>query len=230
MKKLSILTSILFALGLYMVPATFATGSSADSKDKKSVQGEYQKDQKGQSQAQQSKQGQQGQFQQQKQNLVLADKLNGAEVQNQQGENIGEIDRVLVDVRTGQVGFVTLVSGGILGVGDDKYIVPFNALKISQGTEAQVGEHQLRFTLNKSKDQLKKVPEGDIEEALSQDDQSRGIFEHYGVSPYWDDNQRRQNRQDHTPGQMMQDRNKDQMMQDRNKNQMMDKKDQQKSQ
>lgn len=215
MKKLSILTTILFALGLYLVPATFATGGSTGSKDK---QGEYQKNQKGQAQAQQGQQ-----FQQKKQSLVLIDKLSGAEVQNQQGENIGEIDRVLFDVKTGQIGFVTLTSGGVLGVGEDKYIVPFNALQkdMSQGTEAQSGERQLRFTLNKQKDQLKEVPQGDIEESLTQEELSRGIFEHYGVSPYWEGAQRQQQRQDGTQHQMMQDKKKDHMM---------DKKDQKKNQ
>ncbi len=208
MKKLSIFTIILFALGLYMVPATFAADSPADSKDKQYGQGDYQKDQKSQTQA---KQGQK--FQQQKQNLLLVDNLIGSEIQNQQGEKIGDIENVLVDVDSGKIGFVTLASGGVLGVGDDKYIVPFNALqkKMPQGKDAQVGDPQLNqvaFTLNKNKDQLKRVPDGDIEEALTQQDQSRGIHEYYGVSPYWEDDKRP----------MMQDKNKDQMMD--NKNQM----------
>lgn len=208
MKKLSILTSILFALGLYLVPATFATGGSADSKDKQYGQSDYQKGQKGQAQAQQGQK-----FQQQKQSLVLVDNLNGAEIRNQQGENIGEIDSVLVDVRTGQVGFVTLGSGGVLGVGEERYIVPFNALQndTSQDTEGALGMSQMRFTLNKSKEELKRVPEGDIQEALSQEDETRGIFEHYGVAPYWQDDQR-------------------QNMQNMNKDHMMDNKDQQKNQ
>ncbi len=210
MKKLSIFTTLLFALGLYMVPAVFATGSSADSKDKQYGQGEYQKDQKGQTQAQQGQKGQT--FQQQKQSLVLVEHLNGTEVQNRQGENIGEIDKVLVDVKSGQIGFVTLKSGGVLGMGEERYIVPFNALQndTTQRTEGALGMSQMRFTLNKSKDQLKKVPEGDIEEALTQD-QSRGIHEHYGVSPYWEDDQR-------------------QMMQGTQNNHMMDSQDQQKNQ
>lgn len=195
MKRLSIVTTFLFALGLYLVPATFATDQAQK-------------------------------LQQQKQNLVLVDNLIGSEIQDQKGEKIGDIDRVLVDVENGQIGFVTLSSGGVLGVGDDKYIVPFNALqkKMPQGKEAQVGDRQLNkvvFTLNKQKDQLKKVPEGDIEQALTQEDQSRGIHEHYGVSPYWEDAQRQQNRQDDTHRQMMKDTKKDQMM---------DKKDQQDNQ
>lgn len=211
MRKLSIFTTILFALGLFMVPATFAGDGKTDSKNKQYGQSESQKDQK--SQAQQGKQ-----FQQQKQNLVLVENLNGAEVLNPQGENIGEFESVLVDVETGQIGFVTLTSGGVVGVGEETYIVPFNALKneMPQRTEGVLGVTQMRFTINKQKDQLKKVPEGDIEEALAQEDQSRGIFEHYGVSPYWEDDQRQGDTQN-------------QMMQDKKKDQMMDKKDQEKN-
>lgn len=217
MKKLSIFTTILFALGLYMLPAAFAADNYSGSKDKQYGQGEYQKGQKTQAQTQPGKQAQKSQLQ--NQSLVLVENLNGAEVLNPQGENIGEFENVLVDVRTGQVAFVTLTSGGILGVGEEKYIVPFNALKneTPQRTDEVLGVSQMRFTLNKTKDQLKKVPDGDIEEALSQEDQSRGIFEHYGVAPYWEEDQR----------QKMQNMNKDQMM---DKNQMMDKKDQQKNQ
>lgn len=207
MKRLNILTSIFFTLGL----ATFAMGGSADNKDKQYGHGEYQKDQKGQSQSQSMSQPGQ-QFQQQKHNLVMVEHLKGAEVLNQQGEKIGKIDNVLVDVRTGQIGFVTLASGGTLGIGEEKYIVPFNALqkKMPQGIEAQSRERQLRFTLNKQKDQLKKVPAGDLEEALTQEGQNRGVFEHYGVSPYWENDQRQLQRQDDTQPQMMHDSNKDQ--------------------
>ena len=201
MKKLSILTTLIFAFGLCMVPATFA--GSTDSKDKQSGQSEYQKDQKGQAHTQQGQN-----FQQQKQNLFLVENLIGSEIQDHQGEKIGDIDKVLVDVENGQVGFVTVASGGVLGVGDDKYIVPFNALQMkkSQGNEAQVGERQMGeivFTLNTHKHQLKEVPQGDIEEALTQEDQSRGIFEHYGVAPYWEGNQRQQDHRYDTQHQMM---------------------------
>lgn len=209
MKKLSIFTTVLFALGLCIAPATFAAGNSTGSKDKQYGQDQYQKDQKGQSQAQPGQK-----FQQQKQNLVLVDNLIGSEIQDQQGEKIGDIDRILVDVNNGRVGFVTIASGGLLGVGEDKYIVPFNALKrkMSQGSQTQMGDREVVFTLNKQKDQLKEVPQGDIEEALTQEDQSRGIHEYYGVAPYWEGNQLQQQRQDDT------------------QHQMMDKKDQQKNQ
>jgi sporulation protein YlmC with PRC-barrel domain len=221
MKRLSIFTIILFALGLYMVPATFAGGPYSESKDKQPGQGEYQTDQNRPAQTQLGIQGQQAQqsqqLQQQRQNLLLVDNLIGTEIQNQQGEKIGQIDSVLVDVENGRIGFVTMTSGGVFGMGQDKYIVPFNALqkKMPQGTQAQVSERQQRqvvFTLNKEKDQLKAVPEGDIEEVLTRQNQSREIHEHYGVSPYWEEGQLQQQRQDDTQRQMMQDTKKDPMM------------------
>ncbi|NCP02283.1 MAG: hypothetical protein GW861_02745 [Deltaproteobacteria bacterium] len=51
------------------------------------------------------------------------------------------------------------------------------------------------------------VPEGDIEEALTKDNQSREIHEFYGVSPYWEDGQQ-QGQGSNTPSPMMQDMNK----------------------
>lgn len=207
MKKLNIFTIILFAFGLYMVPATFASGPASASQDMRSGKGEYQSDQKRSDQAQQGQEFQQGQ------NLLLVNNLSGTEIQNQQGIKIGEIDAVLVDVENGRIGFVTMTSGGVFGVGEEKYIVPFNALqkKMSQGNEGLVGAGQqgkLVFTLNNQQEQLKAVPEGDIEEAMTREGQSRGIHEHYGVAPYWEDGQSRQ-----------------QMMQETKKDQMMDKKD-----
>ncbi len=222
MKKLSIITIFMFALGLYVVPATFATGTdSKDKKDKQTGQGQFQKDQIGQPKAQQGQKGQQ--LGQQKQNLLLVSHLIGSEIQNQQGEKIGDIDRVLVDLNNGQIGFVTVASGGVLGIGEDKYIVPFNALqkKMTEGN-AMGGDRKVVFTLNKKIDQLKEVPGGDIEEALTVESQSRGIHEHYGVSPYWEGNQRQLQRQDDTQRPMLQDKKNDSMM--------MDKKDQQKNQ
>ena len=220
MKKLSILTTILFAFGLYMVPATFATGTATDSKDRKAGQSDYQQDQRGQAQGQQAQQAQPGQQglqaqQGQQQNLMLVDNLSGTEIQNQQGEKIGEIDKVLVDVESGRVGFITMSSGGIFGMGEDNYIVPFNALeqKRSEGQDTRIGERQqVVFTLDRQKDQLREVPQGDIEQALTQQNQSREIHEHYGVSPYWEEDQSRQQRQDRT---QRQDDTQRQMMPDR---------------
>ena len=207
MKKLSILTTILFAIGLYIVPATFATVGTTEKKDSQAGQSDYQKSQQRPDQGLQTQQGQQAQ----QQSLMLVDNLSGTEIQNQQGEKIGTIDSVLVDVESGRIGFVTMTSGGIFGIGEDKYIVPFNALKktMPQGQDTRVGERQERqvvFTLDKQKDQLREVPQGDIEEVLTQQNQSREIHEHYGVSPYWEQDQSQQQRRDDTQRQMMPER------------------------
>ncbi|MHB1400295.1 MAG: PRC-barrel domain-containing protein [Trichloromonadaceae bacterium] len=211
MKKLSIVTIFMFALGLYVAPATFATGTdSKDKKDKQTGQDQYQKDQQGQK-------GQQ--LGQQKQNLMLVSHLTGSQIQNQQGEKIGDIDRVLVDLNNGQIAFVTVASGGVLGIGEDKYIVPFNALQKKMTEGNAMGDRKVVFTINKKIDQLKEVPGGDIEEALTVESQSRGIHEHYGVSPYWEGNQRQLQRQDDTKTPMSKDQKHDPKMMDKKDNQ-----------
>jgi hypothetical protein len=59
MKKQSVFIITLFALGLYVVPATFAGESFSASKDKESGQSVYQKDQKRPAQTHQGQQLQQ---------------------------------------------------------------------------------------------------------------------------------------------------------------------------
>ncbi len=192
MRNLSIFTLALFAFGLFMVPSTFAGEHKAGEQGQK-YSTEKQQQQKYSTQGQKQKSQQQkyaGKFQQQKGSLITVDHLIGAEIQNQNNKTLGEIDQVLLDIKTGQAGYVTVSGGGLLGVGVEKYIVPFNALQTQMpaGEFAEAGERELRemvFTLKTQKDQLKEF-EGDIETALTGDEMTE-INEYYGVSPYWEE-------------------------------------------
>lgn len=185
MKKISLIIATVFALGLFLASASFASDQKSDSQDK------YQKNQS-QSQMQNSQKGQKMSAQKlQGKNLMLVDHLIGTNVMNQNNEQVGEIDKVLIDVEQGKVGYVIVSGGGVLGVGDEKYIVPFKALKKQQGQGEQILEgdrklHQIAYTV--SHDKLKPVPQGDIETALTQNEMN-DIDEFYGVSPYWEDDE-----------------------------------------
>lgn len=220
MKRISFLIAVLISAGLLIAPAAF---SSADSKDtqKEYNQGKDQtkdynqnkdqskqynqnKDQsKAQSQDQTKAHGQKMAEQQEKkagqmqtQNLMQVDHLIGTNIYNGKNEQIGEIEKVLVDVKRGKLAYVIMTSGGVLGVGEERYVVPFKALQNQKRDDAglmnttvgdEPGIHQVTFNLDKKKDQLKEVPEGNVEELLSQEKQGQEIHDFYGVSPYWDD-------------------------------------------
>ncbi|MFA5516985.1 MAG: PRC-barrel domain-containing protein [Desulfuromonadales bacterium] len=122
--------------------------------------------------------GQQNQFQ-------AVDSFDDMKIQNQQGQQLGEVDEILVDMNQGRLAFVVLSGGGALGVGEDKYIVPWQM--ISMGTQ------QEGLVVNvESLDQLRPVPQGEeIEQALDRQS-GREIFQFYGISPYWEEGGRQQ--------------------------------------
>lgn len=176
MKKTVIATAFLFLSSLFMVPAVFAADQESG------AQGQAAPQQTGQEQYQ-------GQFQQQKSSLILTDHLIGTELRNQNDETIGEIENVLVDFKTGQVGYVLVAGSGVMGVAEEQYIVPFSAMRAEVPVD-EVGEgtpalREMVYILTTEQDQLKQV-EGDIETALT-DEQLTEVDEYYGVSPYWEE-------------------------------------------
>ena len=58
-----------------------------------------------------------------------ASELIGKEVKNARGEQLGEIEDLVVHMTTGDVRYAILSLGGFLGVGDDLYAVPVKTLK-----------------------------------------------------------------------------------------------------
>jgi sporulation protein YlmC with PRC-barrel domain len=58
-----------------------------------------------------------------------ASELIGKEVKNPQGEELGEIEDLVVHMTTGDVRYAILSFGGFLGVGEDLYAIPVKTLK-----------------------------------------------------------------------------------------------------
>jgi sporulation protein YlmC with PRC-barrel domain len=64
------------------------------------------------------------------QNLHETGDIIGASVQNAEGKNIGKVDALLLDPKDGKVSHAVVGLGGILGIGDEKVVVPYTALKM----------------------------------------------------------------------------------------------------
>ena len=78
--------------------------------------------------------------------------LIGTRIKNAEGKDIGEIDQLLIDPKTGAVTHVVVGLGGLLGVGETKVVVPFSDISLSaqhKGSKAVV-------TMDQSK--LEKAP------------------------------------------------------------------------
>jgi len=82
--------------------------------------------------------------------LMGADTLLGNDVYNGADEDLGDIKEFMIDMASGKVAYAVLSFGGILGMGDKLFAVPFSALKLDTANK--------RFTLDVSKDAMKDAP------------------------------------------------------------------------
>lgn len=60
--------------------------------------------------------------------VISSDKVEGATVYNTAGDKLGSIDDLMIDKRSGQIRYAVLEFGGFLGIGTDRYPMPWNVL------------------------------------------------------------------------------------------------------
>ncbi len=80
-------------------------------------------------------------------NLIGSDKVEGTAVYGADDTKIGSIERVMIDKISGKVSYAVLGFGGILGVGNDHYPLPWQSLKYDTrlgGYVTGITEQQLR--------------------------------------------------------------------------------------
>ena len=62
--------------------------------------------------------------------VMAADTLEGDKVYTTDGDDVGKIKDIMLDVRSGRVAYAVLSSGGILGIGDKLHAIPWSALTL----------------------------------------------------------------------------------------------------
>lgn len=81
---------------------------------------------------------------------VRASKLIGMTVKNAQGETLGKIDDMVVDVNNDRVYYAVLASGGVMGLGGKLFAYPISLFRPGAGKD--------ELALNVDKDRLKNAP------------------------------------------------------------------------
>jgi len=111
--------------------------------------------------------------------LIASDKVEGASVVFPDGDTIGEIERVMIDKRSGKVAYAVMSFGGILGMGESYYPLPWDMLGYNEaldGYEVDITEERLRGAPSYS---------GDDEFDRSNRDWGTRVHDYYGSRPYW---------------------------------------------
>jgi sporulation protein YlmC with PRC-barrel domain len=61
--------------------------------------------------------------------LIAAGKVQGASVYGAAGDNLGSIDDIVIDRKTGNVAYAVMSSRGFLGIGARHHALPWSMLK-----------------------------------------------------------------------------------------------------
>jgi hypothetical protein len=111
--------------------------------------------------------------------LIASDEVRGTAVYRSNGDQIGTIDRVMLDKFTGNVAYAVMSFGGFVGIGTDRYPVPWSLLTYNEewrGYEFNVTEELLRVAPKLHEHELWDYKDRAGEGAL---------YRYYSVTPHW---------------------------------------------
>jgi len=113
--------------------------------------------------------------------IYRASKLIGADVENLQGEKLGDIKDVVLDPETGRITYAVLSFGGFMGMGEKYFAIPWAALTSKGGEKGD-------FVLNVDKEKLKNAPGFDKSNWPNMADRhwAEQVYTYYGITPYWE--------------------------------------------
>ena len=109
-------------------------------------------------------------------NLLSAGTLKGTDVVNEAGENLGELEEIMLDLNNGRVAYAVLSFGGLMGLGDKFFAVPWQAFTLNQNREELI--------LNVNKEVLENAPGFDKHNwpQVATSAWLDNVYSHYGYS------------------------------------------------
>jgi sporulation protein YlmC with PRC-barrel domain len=111
--------------------------------------------------------------------IMSANSLLGDRVVNREGEDLGTIEEIMLETDNGRIAYAVLSFGGLMGMGDKLFAIPWNLL--------QLDARQKRFVLNVSRERLKTAPGFDKNNwpRMADSEWSNEIADFYGQSIEW---------------------------------------------
>lgn len=106
---------------------------------------------------------------------ISSSRVEGTAVYNLAGEKLGAIDDLVIDKRNGHVRYAALAFGGFLGLGSDRYPLPWSLLTYDVEKDG--------YVVNLDMNQLKSAPSYAEDEAPEwSDEYGQRIHAHYGAA------------------------------------------------
>jgi sporulation protein YlmC with PRC-barrel domain len=106
-----------------------------------------------------------------------AEDVRGRTVRDVDGDEIGKVDDLIVDDQEERVRFLRVATGGFLGIGEDTFLVPVDAIDSIDGDHVHIRE---------SGEKVAGGPRYDPDIAPDESDfDFGGVYGYYGYSPFW---------------------------------------------
>ena len=113
--------------------------------------------------------------------VLSATSLVGNKVINRSGQELGSIKELMIDLDEGRVAYAVLSFGGLMGIGDKLFAIPWEALDLDTEQHA--------FILSIDKEALENAPGFDKDNWPDNAQYEAGwlldVYDHYQVPPYW---------------------------------------------
>ena len=111
--------------------------------------------------------------------LIAAEKVNGTDIYNMNGEHLGTVDDIMIDKISGKAIYAVMSFGGFLGIGERYHPLPWQVLHYDPSKGG--------YIVGLSRQQLEGAPTFARNEEPDFDDPVWGtkVHRHYGVTPWW---------------------------------------------
>jgi len=109
---------------------------------------------------------------------LSASTLAGDKVRNLDGDKLGHLEEIVIDLQSGRVDYAVLSSGGFLGLGDKLFAIPWDLITVDSENE--------EIVLDISKETLQNAPGFDKDNWPDVHDRDwvDDVYRYYGSEPY----------------------------------------------
>jgi len=101
--------------------------------------------------------------------------IRGRKVVDSAGQEIGHVDELLIDSKEKKVRFMQVASGGFLGMGAQKLLIPIDAI-------TRIDKDAVR--ISRTREHVAGAPKYDPQLVADRDHLDR-LYGYYGFAPYW---------------------------------------------
>ena len=115
-----------------------------------------------------------------KRHVMSCSSLTSDSVVNSKGEDLGKVEDIMIHLDSGRVAYLVLSFGGILGIGDKLFAIPWDMLTLD--------EDEKHFILDIDKERLENAPGFDKDNwpDMADPDFGRQLYSYYGhQQPSW---------------------------------------------